>query len=173
MITQRRLGIAVFVALVIVVVLGDQLVLRLGAAAALLLAAASYAVWSVGRGEWTRPDRPAAAPDQHRAELVTARVGEPTHAVARFVLQTQQGPSEQWHGEERLWMAVSAPGCGSFTRRAIRTSVESRAASRGLGCTLVGQTIDCGPATRGNSPGRRIPGLSPASCTGRALNGYA
>jgi hypothetical protein len=38
---------------------------------------------------------------------VTARVGEPAHAVARFVLQTQHGPDERWHGEEQLWIAVS------------------------------------------------------------------
>lgn len=107
MITHQRLPIVGATALVIIVVTADQLLLKLAAIAALLLTAFGYAVWSAGRGEWTHHDRPADAPDQQRAELVTARVGEPTHAVARFVLQTQQGPDERWHGQEPLWMAVS------------------------------------------------------------------
>jgi hypothetical protein len=107
MITERRLAIAVLTALVVVVLFANELTLRLGAGVALLLTAAGYAVWSARRGEPTRHDRPAAAPDQHQAEVVTARVGEPAHAVARFALQTQHGPGERWHGEERLWIAVS------------------------------------------------------------------
>jgi hypothetical protein len=107
MIPHRRLAIAVAAALVTVVVFADALLLRLGAIAALLLAATSYAVWSAGRGDWTRHDRPAAAPDPQRAELASARVGEPTHALASFILHTQHAPDERWHGEEHLWMAVT------------------------------------------------------------------
>ena len=104
--TQRRLAIAVVVALT-VVAFADRLVPRLSAVAALLLIATGRAFWSAGRGDWTCHDRPAAAPDEGRAELVTARVGEPTHAIARFILQTQHAPHERWHGQEHLWIAVT------------------------------------------------------------------
>ncbi len=107
MITQRRMAIAVAAALLIVSAVTDQVVLRLGAIAALLLTGLGYVVWSASREEWTRHDRPADAPEEQLAELVIARLGEPTHAVARFVLQTQHGPRERWHGQESLWMAVS------------------------------------------------------------------
>ena len=106
MITPRRLAIAVAAALVIVVVVTDQVAVRLGAMAALLLTAFSYASWSASRRESTRHDRPADAPDDVR-RAGPARVGEPADAVARFVLQTQHGPRERWHGQEPLWMAVS------------------------------------------------------------------
>jgi hypothetical protein len=92
---------------VIVVVSTDQVVVRVGAIAALVLMAIAYAVGSIRSREWTRHDRPASAPDEPLAELANARVGEPVHALARFVLQTQHGPQERWHGEEPLWMAVS------------------------------------------------------------------
>ena len=105
MVTQRRLSIAA-IAATIVLFFGDELVLRLNVLAAWLLAT-GYAVWSAGHGKWTRHDRPAAAPDPRAAELVSARVGEPAHAVLRFVLHAQHAPHERWHGEEPLWIAVS------------------------------------------------------------------
>jgi hypothetical protein len=104
---HRRVAIAVVVVLVIIALTAGQLLVRLGAIAALLLTAVVHAVWSARRGVRARHDQPAHAPDQQRAELVIARVGEPVHAVARFVLQTQYGPHERWHGQEPLWMAVS------------------------------------------------------------------
>jgi hypothetical protein len=64
MISHRRLAIAVVAAPAIVVVFADELLLRLGAIAAVLLTTISYAAWSAGRGEWTHHDRPAAAPDR-------------------------------------------------------------------------------------------------------------
>ena len=109
MITHRQLATAVVVLLVILVATAGQLLVRLGAMATLLLVAVAYAVWSAPRREWARHhhDRPADAPDLQRTEVAMARVGEPVHAVARFVLQTQHGPAERWQGNKALWMAVS------------------------------------------------------------------
>jgi hypothetical protein len=104
---HRRVATAVIVVLVILALTAGQLLVRLAAIAALLLIAVGHAAWSAHRREWARHDRPAHAPDQQRAELVIARVGEPVHAIARFVLQTQHGPGERWHGQEPLWIAVS------------------------------------------------------------------
>jgi hypothetical protein len=104
---NRVLALPVISALVAVVVFADGFLLRLSAIISLGLTAIGYAVWLASRGEWTDDDRPAAAPDPRQAELVTARVGEPTHAVARFVLHKQHGPDLRWHGEEQLWIAVS------------------------------------------------------------------
>ena len=107
MLNNRVLALPVIAALVAVVVFADGFLLRLSAIISLGLTAIGYAVWLASRGEWTDDDRPAAAPDPRQAELVTARVGEPTHAVARFVLHKQHGPDLRWHGEEQLWIAVS------------------------------------------------------------------
>jgi hypothetical protein len=91
----------------IVAVVTDESGAGVGAISAPLFIALGYIIWSAHRRRWTRNDRPADAPDEPLAELVTARVGEPVHVVARFVLQTQHGPQERWHGQEPLWMAVS------------------------------------------------------------------
>ncbi len=115
----------------------DQPSIRLAALAALLLGAISYALRSARRRESTRHDRPAAAPDEHQAALVSARVGEPTHAVARFDLHTQHAPHQLWHGSEPLWIAVSetwvwllhqtqAGGIGGVKSRFSRAGINSR-----------------------------------------------
>lgn len=107
MISNRVLALPVVTGLVTAVVFADGSLLRLSASTALGLTATGYALWLARRGEWTDHDRPAAAPDPRQAELVTARVGEPTHAVARFVLHKQHGPDGRWHGEQQLWIAIS------------------------------------------------------------------
>jgi hypothetical protein len=107
MVTYRRLAVVVVVALVVIAALPNPTGLRVAAVGAVALLAAGYAMWLANRGEWTRHERPAAAPDARVAEIISARVGEPTHAAAPFMLRTQHTPHERWHGEEPLWMAIS------------------------------------------------------------------
>ena len=107
MVTHRRLATAAVAALVAIAALPNPALLRVAAVGAVALLAAGYAMWLANRGEWSRRDQPAAAPDIRQAEIVSARLGEPAHALAPFVLRTQHAPHERWHGEEPLWMAVS------------------------------------------------------------------
>ena len=107
MVTQRRLVIVAVAALVVIAALPNPVLLRVAAVVAVMLLAAGYAMWLASRGEWSRREHPASAPDIRQAEIISARLGEPAHALAPFVLRTQHAPHERWHGEEPLWMAVS------------------------------------------------------------------
>ena len=134
MIKNRFLALPLLLALVAAVVFADGFLLRLSAITCLGLTAIGYAVWLACRGEWTDDDRPAAAPDQRQAELVTARIGEPTHAVARFVLHKQHGADHRWQGEEQLWIAVGDTSVWLLHRTRGRKvgGVRSRFARAGL-----------------------------------------
>jgi hypothetical protein len=133
-IKNRFLALPLPLALVAAVVFADGFLLRLSAITCLGLTAIGYAVWLACRGEWTDDDRPAAAPDQRQAELVTARIGEPTHAVARFVLHKQHGADHRWQGEEQLWIAVGDTSVWLLHRTRGRKvgGVRSRFARAGL-----------------------------------------
>ena len=134
MIKNRFLALPLLLALVAAVVFAGGFLLRLSAITCLGLTAIGYAVWLACRGEWTDDDRPAAAPDQRQAELVTARIGEPTHAVARFVLHKQHGADHRWQGEEQLWIAVGDTSVWLLHRTRGRKvgGVRSRFARAGL-----------------------------------------
>ena len=72
MVTYRRLAIVVVVALVVIAALPNPTGLRVAAVGAVALLAAGYAMWLANRGEWTRHERPAAAPDARVAEIISA-----------------------------------------------------------------------------------------------------
>jgi hypothetical protein len=105
--TAGRAATTGIAALVLIAAVPSPLPLRLGSATALLLGVAAYATWLGARGDRRHGERPAAAPDPQLADVISARVGEPTHAAVPFVLRTQHAPQERWHGEEALWIAVS------------------------------------------------------------------
>ena len=171
MVTYRRLAIVVVVALVVIAALPNPTGLRVAAVGAVALLAAGYAMWLANRGEWTRHERPAAAPDARVAEIISARVGEPTHAAAPFVLRTQHAPHERWHGEEPLWMAISDTWLWLLHRTLDGGVGGVKSRFSRVDCTPDGTTTVCNPITSESSPGRLTCGLSPASCTARGRNG--
>lgn len=107
MITGRRVAAATVLWLVAIALLPNTLLLGLATLAALLLASAAYAMWLRGRGEWDAREQPASAPEEHLAEIASARLGEPVCAVCRFVLRVQHSPHQRWHGHEPLWIAAT------------------------------------------------------------------
>jgi hypothetical protein len=169
-IKNRVLALPVVASLVAVVVFADGLLIRLSATGALAVTAIGYAVWSASRGEWTHNDRPSAAPDPREAELVSARVGEPTHAVARFVLHQEYGPDHRCHGEEQLWMAVSDTWVWLLHRTRGRKvgGIKSRFSRAGLHSRWVDHRAFSYHLGELSWPAD--PGSSPGSCTGRAVN---
>ena len=114
---------------------------------------------------------PPPRPTPRQAELVTARVGEPTHAVARFVLHKQHGPDGRWHGEQQLWIAISDTSIWLLHHTHGRKIGGVKRRFPEPACTLTGLTNAPSPTTWESSLGLPIRGSSPGSCTGRAVNG--
>lgn len=77
-------------------------------------------------------------------------MGEPTHALAPFVLRVQHAPHERWHGHEALWMALTATSIwllhrtpdgsiGGVKSRFSRTGVHTRWAHHSAHCSHTGE----------------------------------
>ncbi|MGB0097543.1 MAG: hypothetical protein WBP81_34035 [Solirubrobacteraceae bacterium] len=107
MITGRRVAAATVLWLVAVALLPNTLLLGLATLASLLLASAAYVIWLWDHGEWGAREQPASAPEEHLAEIASARLGEPVYAVCRPVLRAQHSPHQRWHGQEPLWIAAT------------------------------------------------------------------
>jgi hypothetical protein len=149
MITGRRMAATMLGVVVLVLAAPDQPQVN-AALIAVALASAASAMWSARRGECAPRDRPGPAPDPWLADVVWARVGEPIHAVAAFVLRVQHAPQERWYGHEALWMAVSdtsiwllhttADGSiGGVKSRFSRTGVHTRWAHHPANCSHAGE----------------------------------
>ena len=107
MISGRRLTAALAGAGALVLAAPDPTPFTVAALIAIVLGAAAFTAWTGPRNKSTAGSRPAFAPDPQLAGVAWARVGEPVHALAPFVLRVQHAPHERWHGHEALWMAVS------------------------------------------------------------------